>query len=156
MEFVKVWPFVKKKDLKFASIGKKTASILSQSGIFTDFSPSQETAHALGRELPNALGTNILYPTSFIAQNTMVDELQIRGFHVNRINIYDTYGANWDEDLTKKAKEVDIVTLTSPSAARAWVARAGSDYDAVVIGSTTLKTAESLGTFSFVLSKAAF
>ena len=69
--------------------------------------------------------------------------------------------------------KVDIVTLTSPSAARAWVAKtgnlqlvdddlsflcfsfltycrcfhsSGSDYDAIVIGPTTFKAAKSLGT----------
>lgn len=146
MEFARVWQSgICKRTLKLATVGKKTSHILSQHGLSSSFSPSQENALSLGRELPKNLGVKVLYPSSSIAGNTLPDELAKRGFQVTRVDIYDTAGAEkWDRELLDKAKEIDIVTLTSPSAARAWVERAGRDFHAVTIGSTTYKAAKLL------------
>jgi uroporphyrinogen-III synthase len=43
------------------------------------------------------------------------------------------------------AKSMDIVTLASPSAARIWAEKMGTDFVAVTIGPTSHKAAEGLG-----------
>lgn len=148
--FVKVWPLVdhRKLHLNIASIGKKTSSVLAQHGIYANFTPSEESAACLSQELPQNFGKNVLFPASEIALNTIPDELRKRGFVVIRINTYTTEITDWNEDEERCASEVDIVTLASPSAARSWAKRAGTNFDAVVIGPTTHKTAVSLGFLS--------
>lgn len=144
LEVVKFWPQVDNRYIKVASIGKKTSRILSQGGIRVDFTPTKENALSLAQELPK-WGKKVIFPSSEIAQNTLVDNLNLRGFLVNRINIYNTHGAEWTNDFIKIAQKVQIVMLTSPSAAKIWADYAGCNFDAVVIGSTTKRSAEDLG-----------
>lgn len=147
LDFLKAWVQIPqvKKNLKFAVVGKKTGSILLEYGVNVDFIPIRENALSLAQDLPIHYGKNVLFPASTIAQNTIQDELQKRGFSVQRLNIYDTLAVDWSKKLDKLAKEIDIVTLTSPSAAKAWATNAGTNYDVVVIGKTTFDMAVSLG-----------
>jgi len=50
---VKIWHLItSKRHLKIAAVGKKTSSVLDQHGINVNFTPSEESAACLSRELP--------------------------------------------------------------------------------------------------------
>lgn len=68
--------------VKVVSIGKGTSKPLLDKGIVPVFEPSDSTAETLAKELPLSFGKRVLYPSSAIAENTLVKGLEERGFSV--------------------------------------------------------------------------
>jgi uroporphyrinogen-III synthase len=126
-------------------VGKGTSKPLEKEGIYSAFTPSDFNAETLAKELPLSLGKTILYPTSAIAENTLQNGLEARGFTVTRLNTYSTVASSWTEVQLAAAKSVDIVTFASPSAVKTWAERVGTNFIAVVIGPTSARAAEKLG-----------
>lgn len=91
-----------------------------------------------------SIGRNILFPTSTLASTFLEKALHERGFHVTRLNVYDTIPSLWSRDETVEALNADIVAFASPSAVRSWVNRVGSHYRAVCMGPTTFREAQRL------------
>jgi uroporphyrinogen-III synthase len=87
----------------------------------------------------------VLYPSSAIAENTLVKGLEARGLSVTRLSTYDTVPATWTEEQLRLAKSVDLVTFASPSTVRVWAERVGTTQQAVVIGPTSAKACRSAG-----------
>jgi uroporphyrinogen-III synthase len=144
--FLDAWAKAGKPDsLKIATVGKGTSKPLKAAGIVPVFEPSDATAETLAAEMPSSLGSSVLYPSSAIAENTLAQGLEKRGFKVTRLNTYTTVPAIWSKEQEKLAKEVDIVTFGSPSAVKTWAEKAGTKYTAVVIGPTSAKAATTQG-----------
>jgi uroporphyrinogen-III synthase len=143
--FLTSWEKAGKPNIKVATVGKGSSKPLISKGITPVFEPSDSTAETLAAELPSNLGTSVLYPSSAIAENTLEKGLQSRNFKVTRLNTYNTVPAVWTNDQEALAKSVDIVTFGSPSAVKTWAEKVGTDFTAVVIGPTSLKSAEKLG-----------
>jgi uroporphyrinogen-III synthase len=139
--FLEYWIQCGKPEIKVATVGKGSSKPLLQAGIKPLFEPSDSTAAAFAAELPIELGPNILYPTSSIAENTMQQGLEDRGFKVKRLNTYETIEASWSAENLADAKSADIVAFASPSAVRTWQSRCGTNFVAVTIGPTSAKAA---------------
>jgi uroporphyrinogen-III synthase len=88
-----------------------------------------------------AHGPKVLYPTSNLADSALEDLLTSRGFQVTRLNAYETRSPNWSPETLRQAKDVDIVTFFSPSAADFWAEKVGRNFLAVTFGPTTAAAA---------------
>lgn len=80
--FLNSWLVMNKPIVKVVTVGQGTSKPLIEAGIIPLFEPSDSTAVTLARELPIELGNTILYPSSALADNKLVDGLQERGFKV--------------------------------------------------------------------------
>jgi len=143
--FLNSWKANEKPPVKIATVGKGTSKPLIAAGINIVFEPSDSTAETLAAELPTSLGTSVLYPSSAIAENTLSNGLESRGFRVTRLNTYNTVPAVWTKEQQEMARTVDIVTIASPSAAKIWSETAGTNYTVVAIGPTSQNAAEKIG-----------
>ena len=82
--FLDSWESAGKPDnLKIATVGEGSSKPLRAAGLTPLFEPSDSTALTLAAELPTSLGETVLYPSSAIAENTLVEGLEKRGFKVN-------------------------------------------------------------------------
>ena len=82
--FLDSWESAGKPDnLKIATVGEGSSKPLRAAGLIPLFEPSDSTALTLAAELPTTLGETVLYPSSAIAENTLVEGLEKRGFKVN-------------------------------------------------------------------------
>ena len=139
--FLTSWKENGKPNVKVATVGKGTSKPIIAEGITPFFEPSDSTAATLSLELPHTHGINVLYPTSTIAENTMQNGLEKRGFVVTRLNTYETIEATWNAEMLADAKDCEIVTFASPSAVKTWASRCGYSFLAVTIGPTSAKAA---------------
>ena len=80
--FIDIWQECGKPDLKVVTVGKGTSKSLEKVGIKILFEPSDATGESLANELPRELGTTVLYPSSALADNSLVNKLDSRGFKV--------------------------------------------------------------------------
>lgn len=83
--FASSWKGMGCPSINTASVGKGTSKVLIECGMSPVFEPSDSTAETLALELPLTWGTNILYPSSSIAENTLQSGLASRGFKVRNI-----------------------------------------------------------------------
>jgi uroporphyrinogen-III synthase len=143
--FLAAWQEAGKPKVRLATVGKGTSKPLKAAGLEPVFEPSDSTAETLAKELPLSLGPKVLYPSSAIAENTLVKGLEARGLSVTRLSTYDTVPATWTEEQLRLAKSVDLVTFASPSTVRVWAERVGTTQQAVVIGPTSAKACRSAG-----------
>jgi uroporphyrinogen-III synthase len=82
--FLEAWKITGKPDnLKIATVGDGSSKSLIAEGLIPVFQPSDSTARTLAAELPLSLGSTVLYPSSAIAENTLSEGLEKRGFVVS-------------------------------------------------------------------------
>jgi uroporphyrinogen-III synthase len=82
--FLESWKIAGKPDnLKIATVGDGSSKSLIAEGLIPVFQPSDSTARALAAELPLSLGSTVLYPSSAIAENALLEGLEKRGFVVS-------------------------------------------------------------------------
>ena len=131
--------------IKIVTVGKGTSKPLAAAGLAPVFEPSDATAEALARELPLALGPRVLYPSSSIAEKTLTEGLESRGFSVTKLDTYETVSAAWTDTQLQQARAVDVVTFASPSTVKVWAERVGTAQKAVVIGPTSAQACKKAG-----------
>ena len=87
--FLESWEIAGKPDnIKIATVGEGSSKPLKARGLIPLFEPSDSTALTLAAELPLDLGKTVLYPSSAIAENTLVEGLEKRGFQVRLLLDY--------------------------------------------------------------------
>ncbi|CAM9204715.1 unnamed protein product [Ascophyllum nodosum] len=130
--FISGWKGAGQPAVPVACVGKATSETLEKSGIEPVFTPSKATGETLAAELPfpdEYAGVEprprVLYPASARAQMTLESRLVARGFHVQRLNTYDTVPAEWDASAEAAAMAASVVAFGSPSAVKTWAVRAG-------------------------------
>ena len=74
--------------LNIATVGEGSSRPLIAEGLIPFFEPSDSTAKTLAAEMPDTHGKNVLYPSSAIAENTLVEGLEERGFVVSYYYYY--------------------------------------------------------------------
>lgn len=78
--------------LNIATVGEGSSRPLITEGLIPFFEPSDSTAKTLAAEMPDIHGKKLLYPSSAIAENTLVEGLEERGFTViNHFRCYYCY-----------------------------------------------------------------
>lgn len=140
--------------VKWCAIGPATATALERAGRRVDLVPDDHVGEAVVRALEEAgplSGVSVLLPVAAGARDTIEDGLRERGATVDRIDAYRTVEELERPEVLRSALDgggVDIVTLTSGSAARGLHAALGSDLGrahVAVIGPETENVAASLG-----------
>lgn len=137
---------------KVAAVGKATEQSLKENGIPVAFCPSKATAETLVQELPTPESSSssngrVLYPASQRARKTLEQGLQARGFHVTRLNTYDTVTAEWNDEQRKVSETCRIVCFASPSAIKGWLhnTQQRTNLVAACIGETSAQACRELG-----------
>jgi uroporphyrinogen-III synthase len=118
-------------NLRIAAIGPKTAARLRDGGIKPDFIPDEYIAEAILPGLGNLNHRRVLLPMADIAHDTLSKAIQNANGIAHVVTAYSTLPAGPDpEGLTAVRQGIDIITFTSGSTARNFVAliqRAGLD-----------------------------
>lgn len=107
------------KGIKICTIGPSTAKVLEKLGISVTWVPDEYRAEAivegLGKEL---VGQRVLLPRAEIARDILPKQLKALGAEIDVVTAYRTLRASSQVDQIRKllqAREVDMVTFTSPS-----------------------------------------
>ena len=109
--------------LKIASIGPATAQALEKRGVRATFIPEEYVAEAILEGMGDVNGQWILLPRAEIAREALAEELRRRGAIVHEIAAYRTLPAAPDpHGLTELRRGVDVITFTSSSTVRNFVA----------------------------------
>ena len=141
--------------VKVAAVGPTTSAALADRGIIATVTPSRFVAEGLLDALAarsDLRGARILYPTAEGARDVLPDGLRNLGAMVDRIISYrsvpDASGAEEVRRLLN-CGDIDLVTFTSPSTVRGFVAAVGADSarraPAATIGPVTSKVARAAG-----------
>ena len=145
--------------IRFAVIGKGTAKVLEERGIFPDLMPQEYSGRALGELLAEtaAPGEKILLPRADIGTEEVTAPLQEAGADFDDIPVYHT--VEGEETVSPYDSSVDCVAFTSASTVRGFM-KQNPDIDpksvnAVCIGAQTAKEAEKYGMKPAVSAEAA-
>jgi uroporphyrinogen III methyltransferase/synthase len=109
--------------LKFACIGRKTAAALKQHGFTCDFTPDNYSSTDLAEQWIPTLGTDdrVLMLRAKEGSKVLSEQLKESGIAYDDIPLYETkVDTRRREELNRVVREVDYITLSSASAARAF------------------------------------
>jgi uroporphyrinogen III methyltransferase/synthase len=109
--------------LKFACIGRKTAAALKQHGFICDFTPDNYSSTDLARQWIPTLGADdrVLMLRAKEGSTVLPEKLKESQIAYDDIPLYETkVDIRRREELNRVVREVDYVTLSSASAARAF------------------------------------
>jgi uroporphyrinogen-III synthase len=136
---------------RVAAIGPATANALHMHDVVVTLIPDEYVAEAIVACIGVVHGQRILLPRADIAREALAVELQRRGAIVDELAAYRTLPAQPDPNgLLELQRGVDVITFTSSSTVRNFVALAGRDSippQALIacIGPITANTARELG-----------
>jgi uroporphyrinogen III methyltransferase/synthase len=134
--------------IKILPIGQATASLLQSKGIIPDYIPEIFTSEGIVEVLKNTevSGKRFLLPRAEEARDIIVKFIKNQGGTCDVIPIY---RAALPKDIAPLAEKPDIITFTSSSTAKNFVALYGKDAleDTTIasIGPVTTKTLKALG-----------
>jgi uroporphyrinogen III methyltransferase/synthase len=115
--------------VKIATIGPATADSLTEYRLSADFVPSKFVAESVVDEFPEDLtGKSVLIPRALEARDTIIKGLEAKGARVEAVPVYQTVrNESYAERLRELARngEMDILTFTSPSTVKAFLALLG-------------------------------
>lgn len=137
--------------LRVAAIGPATASALQLHAVTVTLIPDEYIAEAIVKSIGVVQSQRILLPRADIAREALAVELQKRGAIVDEIAAYRTLPSQSDPNgLLELQHGVDVITFTSSSTVRNFVALAGRDSipsQTIIacIGPITANTARELG-----------
>lgn len=136
-----------------ATVGPATRAAAEAAGLPVSVVPDEFLTDAIAGALGDVSGQTILLPRSRIARKSLADELRDRGAKVIEADAYDAVPAAPDVGLVREAARIDVVLLTSASAANHLMGLLPQDVrdrliqeaDAACIGPVTAEAARSLG-----------
>lgn len=134
-----------------AAIGPATARALESHGVTVTLIPDEYVAESIVDNIGDVRGQHILLPRADIAREALAIELQHRGAIVDEIAAYRTLPAAPDPiGLAELQRGVDVITFTSSSTVRNFVALVGQASISpstliACIGPITANTARELG-----------
>lgn len=101
-----------------ASIGEKTSERIRSYGLEIDFEPESYTQEGFIERFDTNGHLEVLYPASKNARSFLKESLESHGISVQKIDLYEPVP---DEESINRLKvlfhEIDVVTVSSPSAA---------------------------------------
>jgi len=134
-----------------AAIGPATAQALESRGITVTLIPDEYVAESIVDNIGDVCGQRILLPRADIAREALAIDLRQRGAVVDEIAAYRTLPAMLDPiGLAELRRGVDVITFTSSSTVRNFVALVGRESLSpstliACIGPITASTARELG-----------
>ncbi|HXF64636.1 MAG TPA: hydroxymethylbilane synthase [Caldilineaceae bacterium] len=148
---------------RLAAIGPATELALLLRGLPVSYVPAAHTGEALAAGLPFNPGDRILLPRAAIARESLPRQLAARGAQVEDIPLYDTQPAPFSSETLAMLKGgFDVVTFTSGSTARSFVAAARADEEVAqllaaaliaCIGPATAAVVEELGLHPAIIAQ---
>ena len=135
-------------------VGEATAEAAAGAGWAADIVPERASGAAMAEALIEAgvgAGTRLLHPRAADARPELAELLRGAGAVVDEVEAYRKVGPVEPPDELRRllvAGQIDLLTFTSPSTARNFMAELGSaaaGRRTVVIGATTAEAALSLG-----------
>ncbi len=142
---------------QIAAIGPSTASALHELGAYVDFMPAEYVAERILDGLGDVTGKRILLPRAELARAALNDALVAAGALVDEVPVYHTIQPAPDSvGLQALHDGVDVITFTSSSTVRNFVALAGREIGAArvaCIGPITAQTAQELGLPVHIIAK---
>jgi uroporphyrinogen III methyltransferase/synthase len=151
-------------NVKLAAIGPATAGALRASGFQVDLVPSEYVAEGILAAIGEVRGQRILLPRADIARETLAAELRRRGAVVDEVVAYRTVSEQTAPIQLREllaAHRVDVITFTSSSTVRNFVAMLGDSVptellrEIVVacIGPITAQTARQMGIMPTIVAQ---
>ena len=150
--------------LSVAAVGSRTARFLSEHGLWTDHIPNEYISEAMLPDFgKNIYGKRFLFPQSNLARTVLANEIRSAGGLVTEVVAYRNQLSEPDaSEIDALRSGVDIVTFTSPSTVRNFIAvleRHGFDLFHLpgnplfaCIGPTTQQAAEEAGLSNLIVS----
>lgn len=142
---------------KIAAIGPATASALYELGAHVDFIPAEYVAERILDGLGDVAGKRILLPRAELARAALNEALLASGALVDEVPVYHTVQPLPDPaGLLALQNGVDVITFTSSSTVRNFVALAGTQTGTAkiaCIGPITAQTAQELGLHVDIVAK---
>ncbi|MCP9470639.1 MAG: uroporphyrinogen-III C-methyltransferase [Nitrospira sp.] len=140
-------------------IGPRTAQEIEKFGVKADVIPTDYQAEGIIGALEglDVRSMRVLIPRAEVAREVLPDELRARGAHVDVVSVYRTVIPNEDGEHWRRLLaegQVHVVTFTSSSTVRNFVAMVGGAEQAIallrsvvvaVIGPITARTLEEFG-----------
>lgn len=130
--------------VKFAAVGKATADLMEEKGIFADYLPKAYCGEALGQGLPLAEGQKIALFAPKGVESSCARSLRERGADISIIEAYETKPIGGKPLAVKQG---DMAVFTSGSSVRGFAERADrtEGVPAFCIGQQTGAEAEKYG-----------
>ena len=136
-----------------SAVGPATKAAAEAAGLAVSLVPNGFLTDAIAGALADVCGRTIFLPRSRIARKSLADELRDRGAQVIEADAYDAIPAAPDIDVLRKTDRIDVVLLTSASAATHLMDLLPKDVrdrliheaEAACIGPVTAEAARSLG-----------
>ncbi|MBX3025275.1 uroporphyrinogen-III C-methyltransferase [bacterium] len=124
---------------RIAAVGSETAAAIAERGLQVDVVPEEFRAEAVAAAMCAAgvAGARVLLPRAAVAREILPVTLRAAGAHVDEVPAYETVPARIDlgelrDRLARRA--VDLVTFTSSSTVRNFVALLGADAPSLLAG----------------------
>jgi uroporphyrinogen-III synthase len=114
------------KHMKVAAIGSKTKKVLETLGVHVHFVPSAFEGDVFAQELTEHIrkGERVLFPKGNLARSSITKTMQEHHLDVTDLIVYETQHNNDSQEELRavlSAKQVDILTFSSPSTVYAFV-----------------------------------
>jgi len=120
--------------VKVAAVGATTAEALRERGVDPQFVPDKFVGRQIARGLEGVEGKRVCLLRAKVAGKELPELLRARGAEVLDVPVYENVPLDIEADAAAKLKEgVDMVTFTSGSTVRNFVAGAGNDPDLAAI-----------------------
>jgi uroporphyrinogen III methyltransferase/synthase len=114
--------------IKVATVGPATARALIERGVQPAFTPDEFVGQAVAAGMGHLSGQRILLPRAEIASPLLPDMLRAQGAEVDAIAAYCTLPAEVHASARSHLDQgVDVLTFSSASAVRNWVASFGDN-----------------------------
>ncbi len=142
---------------RVAAVGSETAAAIAARGLLVDVVPEEFRAEAVAEAMiaGGVDGARVLLPRAAVAREVLPAMLRDAGALVDEVPAYETVPAPVDRDELRAllaARAVDLVTFTSSSTVRTFVALLGDDAASLLadlpagcIGPITADTARAAG-----------
>ena len=134
-------------DAKLCAVGPGTAARLTKLGLKIDLMPDDHSAEgivAAMTALGGLDGAHVLFPKADIARDVVPEQLRAAGAAVDEVVAYRTVTTEPDGhlDIYRQLldRRIDVVTFSSASAVRAFVAVYGDDQAADLLSHTAVAT----------------
>ena len=121
-----------------SAIGPATAGALKQFGVQPDFVPDEFIAERVAEGLGDVCGQKILLPRAELARAALAELLREGGAQVDEIPTYRTVQAATDPQARAGLDSADVITFTSSSTVRNFVALVGGTRQAASLASNAL------------------
>jgi len=124
---------------RLAAVGSETAAAIAARGLLVDVVPEEFRAEAVAAAMQTAgiAGARVLLPRAVVAREILPIMLRDAGATVDEVPAYETIPARVDLSELRallQARAVDLVTFTSSSTVRSFLALLGADAAALLAG----------------------